>query len=297
MSICRRALLLLLLPSCCCQCLAFASPIPSRRPLASGCSVSLLGAASESEASNNNDDEVPVDGRPQQIEKPLDLQAQHPFASPSQTLRKLARFCDDNGVDKFDVYGDFDLTQDTSYLRKFESEVATAFGKDDGVFMPSGVMAQSIALLIHSEGSESGDGSLVREGSSSWRRKTSFACHRTSHLLLHEQNGYSELLNMDAVILPMNTRPCGGPFGGSFGVQPLRSIDVDEAMQAHVTDNAGFDKQSDLSTVVIELPHREIGGKLTPWEDVVQMSDLCREHDVAFHCDGARIFEAAAGYK
>ena len=30
----------------------------------------------------------------------------------------------------------------TSFLRKFESRVAQTFGKDDAVFMPSGVMAQ-----------------------------------------------------------------------------------------------------------------------------------------------------------
>jgi len=51
-----------------------------------------------------------------------------------------------------------------------------------------------------------------------------------------------------------------------------------------------------LSTLILELPHRELGGKLTPWNEVHQISKLCKEECIHFHCDGARIFEASAGY-
>ena len=44
------------------------------------------------------------------------------------------------------------------------------------------------------------------------------------------------------------------------------------------------------------MPHRELGGKLTRWKDVLNISDRCKRKGIKFHCDGARIFEASAGY-
>ena len=54
--------------------------------------------------------------------------------------------------------------------------------------------------------------------------------------------------------------------------------------------------QDGLHTLIIELPHRELGGKLTPWDEVLQIGQLCQQYGVNYHCDGARIFEASAGY-
>lgn len=49
--------------------------------------------------------------------------------------------------------------------------------------------------------------------------------------------------------------------------------------------------------VVIELPHRELGGRITSWEDLQRISELCRSKGIAMHMDGARLWEAAAGYE
>jgi len=104
------------------------------------------------------------------------LQQTHVELSPADAMRRLAQECEHLNVHAWDVYGDFPsnsktatttTTADTmknsveykkekdhdslsrSVLRRLESEVSQAFGKDDAVFMPSGVMAQAIALLIH----------------------------------------------------------------------------------------------------------------------------------------------------
>eukprot|EP01083_Nonionella_stella_P040458 109787_1 len=55
--------------------------------------------------------------------------------------------------------------------------------------------------------------------------------------------------------------------------------------------------ESGLSTLMIELPHRELGGKLPPWDDVISIGKLCKSENIRYHCDGAWIFEASAGYK
>ena len=199
----------------------------------------------------------------------IQLQSPHEVLSPSQRLQVLSEICDDENINGWDVYGDYHKTSDdpTSFLRKFESQVAKEFGKDDAVFMPSGVMAQSIALLIQNQQTN----------------KKSFACHVTSHLLIHEQHGYKQLCGLDPVILP--TTEAKAENTGFLGVPPLLHQHLKEA------------DLDDVSTVILELPHRELGGKLTPFEDISKMSEDLVLSGIAFHCDGARIFEAAAGYQ
>jgi hypothetical protein len=108
-----------------------------------------------------------------------------------------------------------------------------------------------------------------------------FACHPTSHLLLHEQNGYKELCGFSSRI-----------------IQPTRSSSTAASLHdppllyEHLQD-VDLD---DVSTLILELPHRELGGKVTPWEDILKIQQHLRERSVAFHCDGARIFEATTGY-
>lgn len=192
----------------------------------------------------------------------VSLQTPHPPMSPAQTMHDLAENCAALNVGEWDVYGDFE--KPSSWLRQFEADLAEEFGKEDAVFMPSGTMAQSIALLIHSKSSE----------------KKRFACHATSHLLLHENEGFQELCKMSAVALPEHkaNRHLG------LDTPPLLYQDLVDA------------DLSDVSTLMLELPHRELGGKLTPWEEILKMEELLKKKGISFHCDGARLFEATTGY-
>jgi threonine aldolase len=48
--------------------------------------------------------------------------------------------------------------------------------------------------------------------------------------------------------------------------------------------------------LVVELPQRDLGGQLPPWDDVVEQAAWAHDvHSVA-HLDGARLWEASAGY-
>ncbi len=51
-----------------------------------------------------------------------------------------------------------------------------------------------------------------------------------------------------------------------------------------------------LAAVVIELPLRRAGYRLPPWDELERMSGWCRDKQVPLHFDGARLWEAAAGY-
>ena len=217
----------------------------------------------------------------QQLARPavVSLQDPHGRQSPAQVLRSLAEFVESNPqleID-WDVYGDFEKDAENSFLRKFESEIASEFGMEEAVFMPSGVMAQSIALLIHRE--------TKKRNQDADKNDTTykFLCHESSHLLLYEQDSFRELLGMLPIVVSTKNKANG------ISVPPMTTSDVEEAFRINSESN-------EIVMVMIEVPHRELGGKVNTYQDLLEMRDFCRNHNVPFHCDGARIFEASTGY-
>jgi len=238
-----------------------------------------------SDIKNNNDDPSRADV--------IELQTYTKRKSPSDTLADLSTACKELGVDTFDIYGDFELDKQSSYLRQFEAEVAEYFGKEEAVFCLSGGMAQSIMLAINARNHTSKSGG----GGSSF-----FACHPTSHLLLHENDAYWDLLNLEAIIIGDQANiynPEVLKDSGCYGMEPIRLSDVKDLLASISTsypNHLPINCTEELSTLMIELPHREIGGKLTPWDEVEEIATICKENGINYHCDGARLVEAAAGY-
>jgi threonine aldolase len=185
--------------------------------------------------------------------------------TPAGFFSNLAEECETHSVDKFDVYNDYDQTAETSSLRAFEAEVASYVGMEFGLFLPSGVMAQMMILASCKE----------RSGS------RNFICHWSSHLLVWEHDSYKHLLEMKAVVIP--------PSHPEDAIQD--PVTYDSFMR---TFNEVID--GDVAVVIIECPHREIGGKITSYEDLKKISDFCHEKKIHLHLDGARLWEATAAY-
>jgi hypothetical protein len=61
----------------------------------------------------------------------IELWNSRPRVSPADQLRALADECTKLDIQACDVYGDFDSSPEQSYLRRFESEIAATFGKED----------------------------------------------------------------------------------------------------------------------------------------------------------------------
>lgn len=84
---------------------------------------------------------------------------------------------------------------------------------------------------------------------------------------------------------------------GCRGMESMRLSHVRKVLDdASVVPDDIAPRPRNVSTLMLELPHREIGGKLTPWDEVEEISRLCESRGIQLHCDGARIFEASAGY-
>lgn len=141
--------------------------------------------------------------------------------------------------------------------------------------MPSGIMAQNIALLIHSKREEDKD--------KGFHGTRSFACHHSSHLMLWEQESYSKLVDMRPLVVDTTTTA-----EDCIHVPPMRLSDVESML---------INEETKPSCLLVELPHRELGGKLTPWEDIIGIGQYCQKYGIKYHSDGARIFEASAGYR
>jgi threonine aldolase len=155
-----------------------------------------------------------------------------------------------------DVYGQGALIED------FEDEVAALFGMPAARFMPSGCMAQPIALRIWSDRANN----------------SNIGLHRTSHLELHEEFGYRELHGLKAHFIGDADRtPVAADLIGLLGPR-------------------GTAHASGLASLLIELPAREIGGQLPTWDQLVELSQLCRTRQIRLHLDGARVWQVAPAY-
>ncbi|RYG33529.1 hypothetical protein EON81_17940 [bacterium] len=96
------------------------------------------------------------------------------------------------------------------------------------------------------------------------------AFHPTCHLHLHEQMAYRELHHLGAVLVGEGER--------LFTLEDLKAV------------------EEPVSTLLIELPQREIGGQLPTWEELVKICDEARARGMRIHMDGARLWECAPYY-
>jgi threonine aldolase len=104
--------------------------------------------------------------------------------SPEEEFKALAEWCAARQAEP-DVYGEGGL------LAEFEQQLARLLGKPSAVFMPSGVMAQLIAVRMHTEAA-----GLARFGMSA-----------NSHLALHEQEAFESLWGLHGVPVGSRLRP------------------------------------------------------------------------------------------
>ena len=139
-------------------------------------------------------------------------------------------------------------------VAEFEGWMRTLLGTEAAVLMPSGTMAQQIALRIHCD----------RRGADT------VAWHGTAHLAVHEHDAAAHLHGLKAECVGQRDR--------------LITLADLEALRGRI------------GALLLELPQREIGGRLPEWDDLVAQVNWAREREIAVHLDGARIWEAAPYY-
>jgi threonine aldolase len=96
------------------------------------------------------------------------------------------------------------------------------------------------------------------------------ALHPTAHILRHERGNHQLLEHFQALQIGDPHRP--------WTADELRAI------------------PDRLGALALELPMREIGGQCPGWDELGEIKRHCRERGIHLHMDGARLWEAAAGF-
>ncbi|WP_105618688.1 threonine aldolase family protein [Vallitalea okinawensis] len=97
------------------------------------------------------------------------------------------------------------------------------------------------------------------------------AYHPLCHLEIYEEDGLKELHHIETVLLGEEDR--------LFTIHDLKEM-----------NNA-------ISTLLIELPQRGIGGQLPTWQELKEITDYCKVKGIRTHLDGARLWETMPYYE
>jgi threonine aldolase len=142
-------------------------------------------------------------------------------------------------------------------VRALEEKTAALFGKAAAVFCPSGTMTNQIALKVHT------------------RPLDEVICHSYSHIYQYETAGYAFHSGIGVNLLE-------GP-GGKITPDQVRA-----AIKPR------YDWLPVSRLVVIENTCNKGGGTYYTLDEVRALSETCKAEGLAFHLDGARIFNALA---
>ncbi|MDR3623095.1 MAG: low-specificity L-threonine aldolase [Paludisphaera borealis] len=148
-----------------------------------------------------------------------------------------------------DVFGD-DPT-----VKSLETRTAALLGKEAAVYMPSGTMANQIAVGVHT------------------RPGDELVCAGTSHVYLWEAGGIARHSGVTA-----------RTFEGDFGI--LSPIEIDDAIRP---DDPHYVR---TRLVWLENTHNRGGGRIHPIESIAGIARWAHEHRLAMHLDGARLMNA-----
>jgi len=149
-----------------------------------------------------------------------------------------------------DVYGE-DPT-----VNALEAATAKRLGKEAAIFVPSGCMANQIAVRLHCRPGEE------------------LLCERTSHVLLWEGGAPAALSGVTC-----------RPFDGEYGLLTLEQIED----QIHPTDI----HSTQTKLLWLENTHNRGGGRIQPYGSVEELTAWAHGKGLATHLDGARLWNAA----
>lgn len=148
-----------------------------------------------------------------------------------------------------------DVFEDDPTVRQLEEKVASIFGKEAGLFCPSGTMSNQIAIKVHT------------------RPMEEVICDKDAHVFNYEAGGMAFLSGVSAKLIQGNR----GRFTAS---------DIERNINP---DNVHFPR---TSLVCVENTTNRGGGAYYDINTLRAMQIVCKKNGLKFHLDGARIFNA-----
>jgi threonine aldolase len=150
--------------------------------------------------------------------------------------------------------GDDVFAEDPTVIA-LEEKAAKLFGKDAALYCPSGTMTNQIAIKVHTQ---PGDEVL---------------CDVTAHIYNYEGGGIAFNSGAQAKLLQ-------GDRGRISAQQVAENI------------NPNFDWLTRTSLVCIENTGNRAGGSYYSLKEMQELAIVCKQNNLKYHLDGARIFNA-----
>ena len=144
-------------------------------------------------------------------------------------------------------------------VEKLERRFAEVLGKESAIFMPTGTLANHLAIRRH--------------------------CGTRPRAIVQEQSHlYNDTGDSVAQLSGINLVPLG------TGRPGFTLAELEEVLQRSETGRVA----NAVGVMMIESPVRRHAGQVVPYDDMKAMTSLCRERGVPTHLDGARLFMMSA---
>jgi len=147
-------------------------------------------------------------------------------------------------------------------VNKLQSKIAEMFGMEDALFFPSGTMANQTAIKLHTQPGDK------------------MFCDKWAHVYNFEGGGAAFNSGVTSLLIDGNR--------GMFTGKQLQEV---------ISGN-----RSDIHTpysrlVALENTTNKGGGACWDFEEILRIKKTCSANDLAFHLDGARLFNALVAKK
>ncbi len=148
-----------------------------------------------------------------------------------------------------------DVFGEDSTVNALQQRTAEFLGKEAALFVPSGTMSNQIGVKVHTQPGDE------------------LICEAGCHIFNYEQAGYVQLSGVAAQ-----------PVQGKFGILERKQL---EGLVRGTDDHLPRTR-----LLCLENTHNRGGGRILPYESVESICGWAREHELATHLDGARLFNA-----
>ncbi|MEI7491804.1 MAG: GntG family PLP-dependent aldolase [Bacteroidota bacterium] len=151
-----------------------------------------------------------------------------------------------------------DVFHDDPTVIMLEEKAAAMLGKEAALFCPSGTMTNQIAVNVHT------------------RPGDEVICHKHSHVYYYEGGAMMRNSGVSVCLLE-----------GERG--QINAGDV----RAHINPESDIHRPV-TSLVEVEDTMNKGGGSVYKYETLEEIAGVCRENNLKYHLDGARLFNALA---
>ena len=148
-----------------------------------------------------------------------------------------------------------DVLGEDSTVRALEEETARWFGLEAGLFCPSGTMTNQIAIRVHTQPQQE------------------VICHEQAHIYLYEGGG-----------IAYNSMASVRLLSGDRGILAAEAV-----AQAINPDDIHY---PETGLVALENTMNKGGGACYTTEQIAAIHQVCEQHRLPLHLDGARVFNA-----